>query len=90
MGDLADISWAFVSCDQPGTFTNPRTNDLRYESNDSREMLNCSFSLKAHLCSDEDVVDLDAVVPPQNDFFSVGDGGMKTPESLISATSVSN
>lgn len=47
-------------------------------------MLNCSFSLKAFLCKDEDVVDLDEVVP-QKLFFSVGEGGTKTPESLISA-----
>lgn len=50
------------------------TNDLRYESNDSRDMLNGSFSSKAHLCSEDDVVDLDAVVP-QKLFFSVGEGG---------------
>ena len=65
----------------------PLTNDLRYESNDSREMLNCSFSSNAHRCNDEDVVDRDAVVP-QKFFFSVGEGGKYTPESLISATAV--
>lgn len=46
-------------------------------------MLNCSPSSKAHLCSDDDVVDREAV-EPQKLFFSVGDGGTKTPESLIS------
>lgn len=50
------------------------TNDLRYESNDSREILNCSFSSNAHRCNDDDVVDRDDVVP-QKLFFSVGDGG---------------
>lgn len=47
-------------------------------------MLNGSFSLNAHLCSDDDVVDRDAVVPPQKDFFSAGEGGKNTPESLTS------
>ena len=37
-------------------------------------MLNCSFSLKAHLWSDDDVVDREEVVP-QKLFFSVGEGG---------------
>lgn len=46
-------------------------------------MLNGSFSLNAHLCRDEDVVDREDVVP-QKLFFSVGDGGRYTPESLIS------
>ena len=59
------------------------TNDLRYESKDSREMLNCSFSCKAERRMDEDVVDLDDVVP-QKLLRSVGEGGRKTPESLIS------
>lgn len=51
-------------------------------------MLNCSPSSKAHLCSDDDVVDREAV-EPQKLFFSVGDGGTKTPESLISALCIS-
>lgn len=50
------------------------SNDLLYESKDSREMLNGSFSLKAHRCRDDDVVERDEVVP-QKLFFSVGEGG---------------
>jgi hypothetical protein len=46
-------------------------------------MLNWSFSLKAQRCRDEDVVEREEVVP-QNVFFSVGEGGMNIPESLIS------
>ena len=61
----------------------PLTNDLRYESKDSREILNCWFSLKAERRMDEEVVDLDEVVP-QKLLRSVGEGGRKTPESLIS------
>lgn len=47
-------------------------------------MLNWSLSLKAHRWIDDDVVDRDDAVP-QKLFFSVGEGGRYTPESLISA-----
>ena len=60
-----------------------RTNDLLYESNDSREILNGSFSLNTLrwlllvVLRDEDVQKLR--------FSFGGEGGTKTPESLISA-----
>lgn len=60
-----------------------RTNDRLYESKDSREMLNGSFSLKTLrwlllvVLRDEDVQKLRLSFG--------GDGGMNTPESLISA-----
>jgi hypothetical protein len=50
------------------------TKDRRYESKDSREMLNGSFSSYAHRVMEEEVVDRDEVVP-QNDLRSVGGGG---------------
>ena len=57
----------------------------RYESKDSREMLKGSCSLKALRLAWLLVVLREELVV-QNDFFSsVGEGGMKTPLSLISA-----
>ena len=59
-----------------------RTKDLLYESNDSREILNGSFSLKTLrwlllvVLRDDDVQKLRRSLG--------GDGGTKTPESLIS------
>jgi hypothetical protein len=53
-------------------------------------MLNWSFSLNAARRGiEEDVVEREDVVP-QNDFFSVGEGGKYTPESLISAGALRN
>jgi hypothetical protein len=67
------------------------TNDRRYESNDSREMLNGSFSLSRLRCVLLVVAVLrEDPVWPQKVFFScVGDGGKHTPESLISVVFVS-
>lgn len=63
------------------------TNDRLYESKDSREMKNGSFSLSKLLCPLLVVVVLrDEFVWPQKLLrSSVGDGGKQTPESLISA-----
>lgn len=55
--------------------------DLLYESNDSREMLKGSFSLNALLLL---VVLLDELVVQKLLRSGGGEGGMKTPLSLIS------
>ena len=47
------------------------TNDLRYDSKDSRDMVNASFSLIVLRCAEE-WVELGALC--QKLFFSVGDG----------------
>jgi hypothetical protein len=61
------------------------TNDRRYESNDSREMLNGSLSLMRLLCEVVVAVLRDELVWPQKLLrSSPGDGGKQTPESLIS------
>lgn len=61
------------------------TNDRRYESNDSREMLKGSLSLMRLLCVVLLVVLRDELVCPQKLLrSSPGDGGRQTPESLIS------
>jgi hypothetical protein len=61
------------------------TNDRRYESNDSREILNGSLSLTRLLWVVLLVVLRDELVWPQKLLrSSPGDGGKQTPESLIS------
>lgn len=50
-------------------------------------MLNWSPSLKPRRGIEDDVVDREDVVP-QKLFFSVGEGGRYTPESLISAIAI--
>jgi hypothetical protein len=84
-----DVLWEECQSTSHGkvaTLQNERhTNDRRYESNDSREMLNGSLSLIRLLCEVVVAVLRDELVWPQKLLrSSPGDGGKQTPESLIS------
>ena len=81
-GDRAEMSYNLSVPNNQMFRSSIRTKDLLYESNDSREILNGSFSLKTLrwlllvVLRDDDVQKLRRSLG--------GDGGTKTPESLIS------